>query len=101
MGFWLSTIIRTTGAMTLWTVPLVQLQSELDARKVQERLAKLEDPISSLHEDVRAVSRDIYEFLKSSNNNKVNPDAEFYSKYQRVLAILDARGLIKGSHGLG
>lgn len=97
---WISTLTRIIGTVSPWTAPLVQIQSELAARKVDARLAKLEDPISALHPDVQDVSAEFYGMIRSADDNRVRPPAEFMAKYDRVVRVLDANKLITGTHGL-
>ncbi|MEQ1751733.1 MAG: hypothetical protein ABL974_20095 [Prosthecobacter sp.] len=80
---------------------LVQLHSELDSDALLKRVKKLEDPISFLHEDVPAVSRIIYEKLKSQNSINLSFEDEFYTKYSRSLAALASKGYVKSKHCLG
>jgi hypothetical protein len=101
MANWFSILVRIAGASFAFTTPLVQLQSDLDSRAIQQRLTQLEDPLSTLHPDVRTVSSQIYSMLRERNANKLEGSEQFYERYARVLAILESRGLIKGSHGLG
>jgi hypothetical protein len=97
---WLSTLVRVLGSSFFLTAPLVQLQSDLDSRKTQRILARLDDPISTLHADVRAVSKLIYDLVREYNAKSLDASAEFYERYARVLAILESQGLIQATHGL-
>ena len=95
---WLLSIIRVAGASFPLASSLVQLQSEIDSKALKERVAKLEDPISRLHDDVPELSRQIYQKLKLENSTKLDFDEEFYRKFSRPLAGLESQGYIKGCH---
>lgn len=91
-------IVRIAGASFPGASSLVQLQAEIDSKALLERISKLEDPISSLHELVPEVSRLIYDGIKSSNSKELKFDDSFYEKYSQPLAILESQGFIKGNH---
>jgi len=99
---WFLSIVRIAGASFPGASSLVQLQGEIDSRALQARVARLEDPISSLQDDVPEVSTRIYERLrqkpKSDDSTKVSFDQEFYKQYSRALAALESHGYIKGGH---
>ncbi|MEA2039507.1 MAG: hypothetical protein U9N82_06705 [Thermodesulfobacteriota bacterium] len=98
---WFFSIIRVAGASFPVSSSLVQLQSEIDSKALLERVQKLEDPVSVLHDDVPALAKAIYHKLKSQDSTKLLFDDEFYSKYSRSLAILETQGFIKGRHAVG
>lgn len=98
---WLFSIIRVAGASFPVASSLVQLQAEIDSKELLKRVAKLEDPISNLHDDVPEVSRQIYRKLKLDNSAKLDFDDEFYNKFSRALAALESQGYIKGGHANG
>jgi len=98
---WLMSIIRIAGASFPGASSLVQFQSELDSKALLQRVSKLEDSISSLHELVPELSKKIYEAIKSIDSNAVEFDNVFYEKYARPLAVLESQGLIRGAHALG
>jgi hypothetical protein len=97
---WIAALIRAVGSSFPGASSLVQLNSEIESSKVKERLERIEDPISSLHPDVRDVSSKIYQAVKSSNSNALDFDDEFYSSSSRPLAALEAYGAIRGEHAL-
>jgi len=98
---WLFSIIRVAGVAFPVASSLVQLQAEIDSKTLKARVAKLEDPVSYLHDDVPELSRKIYTKLKQCDSTKLDFDEEFYEKYSRGLAVLESQGYIKGSHAIG
>lgn len=98
---WLMSIVRIAGASFPGAASLVQLQAEIDSKALLERVSKLEDPISFLHELVPELSKLLYDEIKSTNSDKLVFDEVFYEKYSRPLAALESQGFIKGSHAVG
>lgn len=98
---WLSKIIRSAGSAFPLTSMLVQIQSDLDADKMAEKIAKLEDPISFLHEEVPALSKQIYGKLRETNKSNLKFEKDFYAMNAKPLAVLEAKGFIQGVHALG
>lgn len=98
---WFFSIIRMAGSTSPLTSWLVQLQAELDAGRLEERLSKLEDPISILHQDVPELSRALYEKLKHAEVNNIALDDSAYSRFRRALAALESAGFIRGNHAIG
>lgn len=98
---WLSTIVRMAGNSFPLSAPLVQLQAELDSEVMKQRLLKLEDPLSALHPDVRAIAPLLYDEIRRQGSSAIEFSAEFYERFQRVLAILENQGCIAGRHALG
>lgn len=98
---WFLALGRMVGTATPFTAWLVQLQAEIDSRAIQARLHKLEDPISSLHPDVRSISGEIYSRIKESGATSIELPDDVRERYGRVLAILEASGFIGGRGGLG
>lgn len=98
---WFMAIIRIAGASFPGAASLVQFQSEIDAHNLGERVARLEDPISFIHEDVPELAKTIYARLKDSPSSTLAFDAAFYYTYRRPLAALEASGFVKGNHALG
>ena len=98
---WLLSITRVAGASFPVASSLVQLQSEIDAKSLLVRVAKLEDPVSHLHKDIPKASRIIYQKLKEDDSNTLNFENDFYKQYSRALAVLESQGYIKGGHALG
>jgi len=97
---WLFSIVRVAGASFPVASSLVQLQAEIDSKTLLQRVTKLEDPISHLHDDVPELSRQIYQELKRKNSTKLYFDDEFNKKFSRALAVLESQGYIKGGHAL-
>ena len=98
---WFFSIVRVAGVAFPVASSLVQLQAEIDSNALKERVAKLEDPVSYLHEDVPELSRKLYRELKLKNSEKFDFDEEFYKRYSRALAALESQCYIKGSHAIG
>lgn len=98
---WLSSIVRVAGVSSPFTAWLVQINAEMNAAQVNARLTKLEDPISTLHEDVAAVSKEIYAQLREAESNSVDLDPVDYERFGRALAVLESNGHISGKHVLG
>jgi len=98
---WIFSTLRIAGASFPVSSSFVQLQAELDSNLIQERIAKLEDPISYLHRDIPELSKIIYKKLKSENSINLDFDAIFYEKYNRPLAILNSMNYLTTKHCLG
>ena len=98
---WLMPVARVVGASLPFVPSLIQLQAEIDSSAIQQRLLALEDPISTLHPDIRAVSEKLYRELAATGNAKIRFDDAFYTQYSRPLAILEAQGFITGTHAFG
>lgn len=98
---WILTIARMLGTATPWTSWLVQLHAELSAEQLDERIGRLEDPISLLHEDVPRLSEAIYAKLGSAESSTVSLDEADYKTFSRPLAVLEAKGLVRGQHAIG
>lgn len=98
---WFFAIVRIAGAFFPGTSSLVQLQAELDTKSFGERLKKLEDPISTLHEHVPDVSREIYTKVQGAETNSVSLDDSSCTQFSRPLAVLESAGFIRGSHAVG
>jgi len=101
---WLLAIVRIAGVSSPLTAWLVQLQAEIDragAKALAERVRKLEDPISGLHPDVPQLVKAIYSAMTDEDEAHIWFDADFYNQFSKSLAVLEARGLIKGEHTIG
>lgn len=98
---WIASFARIIGTANPLTAMAVQFGAELDGRSIQNRLRRLEDPISSLHPDVGDVSGEIYDLVSETGESRVVFSDTQYDRYARVLAILEGAGMITGSHGLG
>lgn len=94
-------VARVVGASLPFAPSLIQLQAEIDSAAIQQRLLALEDPISTLHPDIREMSENIYQELVVAGQENLRFDAAFYTKYSRPLAILEAQGCIIGIHAIG
>src|SRR4051794_15036448 len=98
---WIASLARIVGSAVPFGSVAVQLSAELDSRQVQQRLQRLEDPISALHPDVRAASELIYASVGKSNSVKVVLADSDMQRFARAIALLEGRGLISGTHALG
>ena len=97
---WFFSIVRIAGAACPASSMLVQLQAEIDAGKIDDRLQKLETPIGALHEDINKISRLIYDEIKRSDDSLIELSKDDYREYSRVLAVLETSSFIKGNHAL-
>ncbi|MDP1682516.1 MAG: hypothetical protein Q8L39_12175 [Burkholderiales bacterium] len=98
---WLMSVARIVGASLPFVPSLMQLQTEIDSVAIQRRLLSLEDPISTLHPDIREVSEKLYRELAATGVTNLRFDSAFYTQYSRPLAILEAQGFIVGTHAIG
>ena len=98
---WFFSIIRVAGSSFPVASSLVQLQAEIDSKALKERVARLEDPVSYLQEDIPELSRKIYRELKLKNTTELDFEEKFYQKYSRALAALESQGYINGNHAIG
>jgi hypothetical protein len=103
MSNWFFKIVKVAGASFPVTASFVQLQGQLDADSMNERLKKLEDPISFLHEDVQKLSKLFYEDIKRSNEPFAVLEYEdpIYEEFSRPIAALKSEGLIECQGILG
>jgi len=98
---WLMSVARIVGASLPFVPSLMQLQAEIDSVAIQRRLLTLEDPISTLHPDIREVSEKLYRELAATGVAKLQFDSVFYAQYSRSLAILETQGFIVTNHAIG
>ena len=98
---WFFSIIRSVGSSFPVTASFVQFQSELDSDKMDNRIKRIEDPVSNLHSDIQCVSKKIYDLIKKTEQENITFDDEFVEKFGRSLAILEKNGFIKGNHAIG
>jgi hypothetical protein len=106
---WLAPLARITlsgisqvGGSVLSPVGAMILQSwtETDSRLLEERLGRLEDPITALHPDVREVARLVYDRIRETQRARVEFDQAFYERFARPLALLKSHGFIMSVDGL-
>jgi hypothetical protein len=98
---WFFKLVRIAGVNFPVAASLVQLQAEIDSNKIEERLNKLEDPISYLHEDVQAASKEIYKKLCEVDSLKLDFTNDFYKRYRRPIAALSKKTYISVTHVIG
>jgi len=98
---WLLSIVRVAGASFPVAASLVQLQAEIDTDDLSRRVSRLEDPVSSLHDDVPELSRKVYRQLNSEECETLEFEDEFYETYSRPLAALESQGCLRGNHAIG
>lgn len=74
-----------------------QLRAEINEDKLNEKLAPLDDPIGTIHEDVPELSEIIYEQIQSETEHttvSIQLDDEQYQKYSVALKRLESAGLL-------
>lgn len=98
---WFITVLKVAGSIFPGSAPFLQLSSEIESKKIKERLSKLEDPISNLHPAIPQLSELIYKELKKGNSTDLEFNDEFYQKYSKPLATLEAKNYIKGKDTIG
>ena len=98
---WLLSIVRVAGASFPVASSLVQINSEIESKALLQRVAKLEDPISHLHEQVPELSKHIYQEVKKTNSTSIKFEDSFYKTFRRPLAALESQKFIKGGHAIG
>ncbi len=98
---WFLKLIRIAGVNFPVAASLVQLQAEIDSDRIEERLNKLEDPISFLHEDIPSVSKEIYKKLCENDTVMLTFPDEFYIKYSRPIAALSKNSYISITNVIG
>jgi hypothetical protein len=98
---WILALARVIGAGIPFGGMVVQMSAEWDARKVQQRLYKLEDPVSALHPDVREFSKLLYAQVTASDESRIQLSDGELDRYTRVIAILESSGFLQGTHALG
>ncbi len=97
---WMASLARVFGAAVPFGSILVQISAEVESRDIQARLRRLEDPISSLHPDIRELASLIYTSVEDSDESRVQLSQEEYERFRRPLAMLEQNGHIRGSHSL-
>jgi hypothetical protein len=98
---WLLSIVRIAGVSFPGAASLVQLQAEVDMKALSDRVSRLEDPISNLHDDIPLMSRKIYEQIRLEDKATLEFEDAFYESYSRPLAALESQGCIEGHHTIG
>jgi hypothetical protein len=98
---WFFKIVRVAGVNFPVAASLVQLQAELNSEVMALKFKKLEDPISFLHEDIPEISRLIYQKLRDNDSIILDFEEDFYTKYSRVLAVLEKERFISKNVVLG
>src|SRR3989338_322359 len=98
---WFFSMVRIVGSSFPVASSFVQLQAEINEKQINDRIQKLEDPISSLHPDIQAISKSIFYKICETNSDHIKFENEFYSQNSRVLAVLKKNNLIKGVYEHG
>ena len=95
---WFSNIVQLASSATGlgW---LSTALSQIDASKLEKRIANLEDPISTIHRDVPELCKTIYESLNSKSVDprhlyRVTLEPDQREKFDSVLKVLDAKEII-------
>jgi len=91
---WLLSLARVIGAGIPFGGAVVQMSAEWDAHQVQQRLNKLEDPISALHPEVREFSKVLYAHIASGNRPQIELSERELDRFARVVAILESNGFL-------
>lgn len=94
-------LFKVIGASLPIVPSLIQMDSEIKQRELLERIDRLEDPISTLHEDVYSVSECIYKKIKERNRLTLEFEDGFYKRYSKPLFSLEKKGYIQGCHAAG
>lgn len=97
---WLSTLLKVAGSQIPYLSAVVQWQSEHEMQQLDKRVRKLEDPISTMHEDVLAVTAEIHKSISEDDDLNLTITDEFYLRYERCFSVLHKRGLIECSWAL-
>lgn len=98
---WFLKVARIAGSAFPTAAPFVQLQAELDSDGMKRRITRLEDPISHLHADIPEISRIIYLELSERDSVNLTFDDDFYRRYGRGLAALEAQKLVSIDKAIG
>lgn len=98
---WVLSLVKILGSLNPASSVLVQVLGEIEGKRTAEAIERLSDPISSLHKDVKALSKKIYSALKEQNNINFQLPEAFYIKYKSALSILESNGHIELDHAAG
>jgi hypothetical protein len=79
------------------------MEGQRELRSLEDRVARLDDPIPRLHPDVPEVGQRLYEAaaLKDPPSGLLDLSDAFCTRYRRALARLEAEGYIGGTHAIG
>jgi hypothetical protein len=91
---WAITGIKVIMSMNWLGSVAVAVGGEISSRKIQERLRRLEDPIGSLHQDVRPLAEHLYRQMAESGRTMVPPTPEL-EQYARALGMLASHGHVE------
>jgi hypothetical protein len=94
-------LMRIAGVNFPVAASFIQISNEIAASKVEERLNKLEDPISFLHEDIPKLSQVIYIGLNDNQSTTLSFREDVYDKYSRAFAVLSSEGFIEQHNQAG
>lgn len=99
---WFFKIIRIAGVNFPVAASLVQLQAEIDSDAMEERINKLSDPISYLHDDIQELSMLIYAELRKKDVRQLDfDDKNIYVKFSKPFAALESQGYIQCLNAIG
>ncbi len=98
---WVLSLIKILGSLNPVSSVLVQVLGEIEGKRTADAIEQLSDPISSLHKDVKALSKEIYSALKEQNNINFQMPESFYIKYKSALSILESNGRIELDQAAG
>ena len=92
---WYIKSLKMLGVMIPLTAPLVQLASDCESDQMKKDIDKLLDPITSLHLDIKPLSKELYKQLVEVDEKLLLMNDDFFHKYLRPLSLLEAQGAIK------
>ena len=97
---WITAIAKSAASNTPFTSWIVTLLGEKSIAEIQKRVKNLEDPISTLHEDVPILSGIIYKHITTHDSINIHLSTNDYERFAQALVMLDSQGYIKGKHTL-
>jgi hypothetical protein len=86
------------------TSALAQWLSEIEASNVDERLAKLENPLSKYGDRIGDLTKELYSMLEQQPQDIATTHLDWSTRlepFKKELRHLEAEGLLTGSHCLG
>src|SRR5690242_17124029 len=99
---WYSIMIHMAAQSNPFTAALSAMQAGLDSQDMQHRLRALEDPVSTLHPDIRAVAKALYDEVARTNESYLTQlPRSFYDQYGRPLTLMESVGVVSGQHTIG
>ncbi|EPU4643932.1 hypothetical protein ACVXAM_003841 [Vibrio parahaemolyticus] len=90
---WIIKLGSVVGASFQFAPNFIQLKAEIESYQLEKRLKVLEDPISSIDQDVVELSKLFYSDMKKSNDHHLDFSEE-YKSYERTINLLNGAGYI-------